>query len=651
LKDAIMENNIMNAKGQIVTDLFVDPANGNFQLKPTAASAIDKGLDFTPFNEPLSGPPDIGAYEYGKSTWVAGPNSLFAPVISPNGGMFIGSVEVSLQTSIFHGIIHYTLDGSDPTFTSKEYTEPFTVADTTIVKARCYISENEYTEVAAANFYVEKVDLPLRVPENPIDIQTGINYEFYQWQEGQVTDLLPDLATWTPVEHGVSDFIDLAAYGGDYFALRFTGYIEVPADGIYTFYTKSDDNSKLYIGNTLVVNNDFMQPPTERSGRIGLKAGIHAITVEFLEAGGGEALSVSYKGPTISKRYVPAKVLWHKEYIPKPAKVLFTPDGGKFSESIAVKISCSTPGARIFYTTDGLMPTKESNLFTQDTMVLSSTLFKAVAYKPEMAGPYSDPDSAYFVQSIAPVTIQPNGGVFVDSVMVTLSSATQGARIVYTLDGSVPSINAARYLEPIRIDASRQLKTMAFKDGFDQSDVYSASFSIKVSPVRMDPPGDAFTDSVTVSMDCKTPGATIYFTSNGTAPTAASTLYTKPLAFYSDVILKAVSMKNGLTPGTVTTRRFKKSTSVQGIHNSHVALSIFPNPSDGKGFTIRLADGMENRKVMLQVTNNLGEIVYREPVISGADGMVQFSKPLKTGAYNLTILWNGLRSSVKLIVE
>jgi hypothetical protein len=80
----------------------------------------------------------------------------------------------------------------------------------------------------------------------------------------------------------------------------------VPTDGTYTFYTRSDDGSQLLIGNTLVVNNDGLHGPEERSGSIGLKAGKHAITVTYFDhAGEGDLLSVSYAGPGISKRAIP----------------------------------------------------------------------------------------------------------------------------------------------------------------------------------------------------------------------------------------------------------------------------------------------------------------------------------------------------------
>jgi hypothetical protein len=85
--------------------------------------------------------------------------------------------------------------------------------------------------------------------------------------------------------------------------------VNVPADGQYTFYTSSDDGSKLYIGTTQVVDNDGLHASQERSGTIGLRAGRHSITVTFFEATGGETLTVSYSSPALAKTTIPASAL------------------------------------------------------------------------------------------------------------------------------------------------------------------------------------------------------------------------------------------------------------------------------------------------------------------------------------------------------
>ena len=89
----------------------------------------------------------------------------------------------------------------------------------------------------------------------------------------------------------------LASIGDDNIALRYRGFIQVPAAGDYRFYTVSDDGSKLLIDGTSVLTNDGIHPMTEKSGGITLPAGRHAITVLYFNATGDFGLEVSWEGP------------------------------------------------------------------------------------------------------------------------------------------------------------------------------------------------------------------------------------------------------------------------------------------------------------------------------------------------------------------
>ncbi len=146
----------------------------------------------------------------------------------------------------------------------------------------------------------------LRTPENPTGTAAGLNYQYYQ---GQWT-ALPNFGALAPAKTGSAAGFDLGPRTqDDYFGFRYSGYVSVPADGLYTFYTTSDDGSRLSIGNQVVVDNDGLHGAQERSGTIRLKAGRHALTVDFFEYNGGQTLGVSYQGPGLSKQPVPASAL------------------------------------------------------------------------------------------------------------------------------------------------------------------------------------------------------------------------------------------------------------------------------------------------------------------------------------------------------
>ncbi len=123
---------------------------------------------------------------------------------------------------------------------------------------------------------------------------------------------LPDFDSLEPVSSKVVPAFGLSVSEGrkDLFGLKFTGYIDAPAQGLYTFYTSSDDGSRLWIGEELVVDNDGLHPTVEKPGYVRLKAGKHPIKVTFFEASGDEALTVLYEGPKIKKQEIPTSVLF-----------------------------------------------------------------------------------------------------------------------------------------------------------------------------------------------------------------------------------------------------------------------------------------------------------------------------------------------------
>ncbi|GGF08503.1 PA14 domain-containing protein [Hymenobacter cavernae] len=158
----------------------------------------------------------------------------------------------------------------------------------------------------------------LRTPENPASTTAGLDYKYMQGNWNQI----PDFSASTPDKTGTTLFFDLSPrQRGTNYAMQYTGYVTVPTDGQYTFFTGSDDGSKLYIGSTLVVDNDGLHGYTEKSGTIGLKAGTHAITVSYLQGTGGQTLDVSYLGPNITKQAVPASALRRSTIVPLAAEL------------------------------------------------------------------------------------------------------------------------------------------------------------------------------------------------------------------------------------------------------------------------------------------------------------------------------------------
>lgn len=83
------------------------------------------------------------------------------------------------------------------------------------------------------------------------------------------------------------------------------------------------------------------------------------------------------------------------------------------------------------------------------------------------------------VQVEAPV-ISPSGGTYSGSVQVSIESATSGAAIRYTTDGSIPSpTTGTSYNGTFVVSEWCKISAIAFKDGMDDSPVVQAEFFIE----------------------------------------------------------------------------------------------------------------------------------------------------------------------------
>ena len=137
----------------------------------------------------------------------------------------------------------------------------------------------------------------------------GLEYEYF---EGHF-DHLPNFDSLKQVSKNFIDQFKLPSINsGANFAVKYLGYIKIPYDGNYTFYTNSDDGTKLFIDDQPIVNNDGNHAPIERSGFAYLKKGFHKIKVEFYQAGGGLSLDVSIEGPNLTKQIIPAGLLFNE---------------------------------------------------------------------------------------------------------------------------------------------------------------------------------------------------------------------------------------------------------------------------------------------------------------------------------------------------
>ena len=181
------------------------------------------------------------------------------------------------------------------------------------VAERCGVSE--YREGGPLAKYKQDIQ-SLRDVVNveqipPVDVANPVAGLTFKCYEGLWTNL-PDFSTLQPVEQGITPEINLNATARkEQFALVFEGYAQAPADGLYVFYCKSNDGSRISVGDRVLIDNDGQHGDISKPGAIALKAGFYPIRVEYFESGGSETLEVLVEGPGIERQPLPASSLFH----------------------------------------------------------------------------------------------------------------------------------------------------------------------------------------------------------------------------------------------------------------------------------------------------------------------------------------------------
>lgn len=137
----------------------------------------------------------------------------------------------------------------------------------------------------------------------------GVNYRYF---EGGRLQKIADISSNARlVKSGTADDISLdIALVQDSFAIEFSGYINIPKDGVYNFFTYSDDGSQLWLADQLVVDNDGSHNERRRNGRIALKKGYHRFLLKYFDDYMGEVLQIGISSRDLTETLVPKEMLF-----------------------------------------------------------------------------------------------------------------------------------------------------------------------------------------------------------------------------------------------------------------------------------------------------------------------------------------------------
>lgn len=237
----------------------------------------------------------------------------------------------------------------------------------------------------------------------------------------------------------------------------------------------------------------------------------------------------------------------------------FSPAAGTYTSVQSVTISDATASASIYYTTDGSTPSASSTPYSKAISVGSTQTIKAIA----VASGYSNSSvaSAAFTINLpaaATPTFSPSGGTYTSAQSVTISDATTGASIYYTIDGSTPTTASTLYSSPIAVSASTTVNAIAVASGYSNSAVASATYTFPTTatPTFSPAPGTYYPSQMVTISDA-TNGAIIHYTLDGSTPSASSPQYSAPINVTATTTIKAIAtasgfVQSGVAAGTYT---------------------------------------------------------------------------------------------------
>ena len=144
-----------------------------------------------------------------------------------------------------------------------------------------------------------------------------------------------------------------------------------------------------------------------------------------------------------------------------------------------------------------------------------------------------------------------------DGQLLRLSSSNKNAEIYYTTDGSEPSAESDRYLNPIVIDRCMTIKAVSIVEGLMPSEVSERSYKVKAEAPVFSIKDKSVVDDEDLRITTATAGASIIYTTDGSEPSYSNgTVYTEPFTIKHMVTVKAIAVKDGLESSDVSSAEY-----------------------------------------------------------------------------------------------
>jgi hypothetical protein len=575
---------------------------------PTTSSPVYSAPVFVSSNETIQAiavTSGLAPSPVSSAAYVMSFPTAATPTFSVAAGQYATSQTVAIADATAGATIYYTTNGTMPTTSSTPYTGPITVSATETVNA-----------IAAATYYLKSA-----VGSAAYTIMTPAVTPTFSVPAGTYTTAQTiALASSTP---GATIYYTTNGTTPTVYSNKYTAAIKLSVtQTIQAFATATNYNNSAMASATYTIN-----PATGTPG-FSVASGTYssAQTVTLTDQTGGAIFYYTTDGstPTTSstKYTAPIKVstsetikaiatatgyatsaVGSASYTISASKVAATPafsiTAGTYAVAQTVSITDATSGATIYYTTNGTTPTTSSTKYTAAIKVLATETIKAIA----VATNYTNSAVASATYTVSTVAATPAfsvvAGTYASAQTVSITDATSGAAIYYTINGATPTTSSTKYTAAIKVGATETIKAIAVATKHTNSAVASATYTIKpvtgsteVATPTFSVHAGTYSEKQTVALEDATSGATIYYTTNGTTPTTSSTKYTTAITVSSTETIHAIAALSSKDTSAVATAAYTITpATTTGTGNFSAGEMVLYGSAKLKGTTIQLTDG------------------------------------------------------------
>ncbi len=495
----------------------------------------------------------IGGYS-GGFVYVS-PDVVSTPSALVSGGTYDNTQSVTLSSGTDGATIYYTTDGSTPTTSSAAYSSAITISSITTLKAIAVKDGVGESDVMSEMYLFKAATTTASITSGTFNSDQTVTLS--SGTTGATIYYTTDGTTPSSASTEYTGAITIASsttlkavatknlYGdSDVMTEVYTLQVATPtpsiAGGTYTGWQLVTLSSETD-GVTFYYTTNGTTPTSTSTSYIGSITISSTTTLRVI----GIRSGYSDSGMMLETYNIDLSQL---EF---PTTATTT---GTYNNDLSITLTSVTSGTTIYYTIDGSIPTASSNEYSTAISISTSTTLKAIAIKDG----YIDSNvmtETYTFQVATPI-LSISGGTFTSNQSLTITSSTVGATIYYTTDGTTPTISSNLYTTAINIATTTTLKAVAIRSGYSNSSISSETYTIKVNVPIASPVGTSSSSTISVTLTSTTTGATIYYTTDGSTPTASSNEYSTAISITSSTTLKAIAIKSGLLDSNIMTETY-----------------------------------------------------------------------------------------------